>query len=217
MVILDAYDLLDTSFNIIELNDLPGIVDSIVEDLNNSVTRLLGMSPAEAIKKKNAFAKPSKPRKGPIRFDEKRLFFDDSVIYLLDPSEYEGGRRRATDMNWSSKIYNICESLVNILVTIYLELDLSVGVLAVDLIGVLNIGRLEHVFLAGLRDRAFGGTVQELGNQIAQENLFHSLTYEQLINRYHNRLTKLNISLCRECFIPIGKEEGEYCNECVPL
>ncbi|GBC01777.1 hypothetical protein RclHR1_43210001 [Rhizophagus clarus] len=110
--ILDAYDLLDTSFNIIELNDLPGIVDSIVEDLNNSVTRLLGMSPAEAIKKKNAFAKPSKPRKGPIRFDEKRLFFDDSVIYLLDPSEYEGGRRRATDMNWSSKIYNICESLV---------------------------------------------------------------------------------------------------------
>ncbi|GBB93765.1 hypothetical protein RclHR1_22280001 [Rhizophagus clarus] len=95
-----------------ELDDLPGIIDSIVEDLNNSVTCLLGISPAEAIKKKNVFAKPSKPRKGPIGFDVKRLFFDDSVIYLLDPSEYEGERRRATDMNWSSKIYNIRESLV---------------------------------------------------------------------------------------------------------
>ncbi|GBB97597.1 hypothetical protein RclHR1_30080001 [Rhizophagus clarus] len=72
-------------------------------------------------------------------------------------------------------------------------------------------------YINRLRDRAFGGTVQELGNQIAQENLFHSLTYEQLINKYHDRLIKLNISLCRECFIPIGKEKGEYCNECVPL
>ncbi|CAG8769534.1 6153_t:CDS:2, partial [Rhizophagus irregularis] len=39
--ILDAYDLLDTSSDIIELEDLAGVVDSIVEDLNNSVTRLL--------------------------------------------------------------------------------------------------------------------------------------------------------------------------------
>ena len=64
--------------------------------------------------------------------------------------------------------------------------------------------------------------VQELGNQIAQEcqvdrNLNHPLTYEQLMNRYRDRLTKLNISLCQECFIPIGKEEGEHYNECVPL
>ncbi|GET00827.1 hypothetical protein RCL_jg7.t1 [Rhizophagus clarus] len=88
--ILDAYDLLDTSSDIIELDDLPGVVDSIVEDLNNSVTRLLG----------------------PMGYNEKRLSYDDSVIYLLDPSEYEGGRRRATDMNWFSKIYNIRESLV---------------------------------------------------------------------------------------------------------
>jgi len=43
---------------------------------------------------------------------EERLSYDNSVIYLLDPSEYEGGRRRATDMNWSSKIYNIRECLV---------------------------------------------------------------------------------------------------------
>jgi hypothetical protein len=110
--ILDAYDLLDTSSDIIELEDLPGVVDSIVEDLNNSVTRLLGMTPAEAIKKNSVFAKPSKPRKGPVGYDEERLSYDNSVIYLLDSSEYAGGRRRATDMNWSSKIYNIRESLV---------------------------------------------------------------------------------------------------------
>ncbi|PKY43498.1 hypothetical protein RhiirA4_457493 [Rhizophagus irregularis] len=95
-----------------ELKDLAGVVDSIVEDLNNSVTRLLSMTSTEAIKKKSVFAKPSKPRKGPVGYDEERLSYDNSVIYLLDSSEYEGGRRRATDMNWSSKIYQIRESLI---------------------------------------------------------------------------------------------------------
>ena len=103
---------MDTSSDIIELEDLPSIVDSIVEDLNNSVTRLLGITPSEAIKKKRVFAKPSKPQNGPMGFDEERLSYGDSVIYLLELSEYEGGKRRATDMNWFSKIYNIRESLV---------------------------------------------------------------------------------------------------------
>src|SRR3990170_5452346 len=86
--ILDAYDLLDTSSDIIELEDLPSVVDSIVKDLNNSVTRLLGITPAKAIKKKRVFAKPSKPRNGLMGYDEERLSYDDSVIYLLDLSEY---------------------------------------------------------------------------------------------------------------------------------
>ncbi|CAB4411235.1 unnamed protein product [Rhizophagus irregularis] len=97
--VLDAYDLLDTFSDIIELKDLAGVVDSIVEDLNNSVTRLLSMTSTEAIKKKSVFAKPSKPRKGPVGYDEERLSYDNSVIYLLDSSEYEGGRRHATNMN----------------------------------------------------------------------------------------------------------------------
>ena len=59
--------------------------------------------------------------------------------------------------------------------------------------------------------------IQELENLITQENLNHPLTYEQLMNRHRDRLTKLNISLCQECFIPIGLEEGKYCNECVSL
>jgi hypothetical protein len=119
--ILDASDLLSAwlssvlsspSLDIAQLEDLIDVVDSLINDLNNSVTRLLGITPAKAIKKKRVFAKPSKPRKGPMGYDEERLSYDNSVIYLLDPSEYEGGRRRATDMNWSSKIYNIRESLV---------------------------------------------------------------------------------------------------------
>src|SRR3989337_1084545 len=107
--ILDAYD---SSSDIIEIEDLPSVVDSMVENFNNSVTRLLGITPSEAIKKKKVFAKPSKPRNGPMGYDEERLSYNDSVIYLLDLSEYEGGRRRATDMNWSSKIYQICKSLI---------------------------------------------------------------------------------------------------------
>ena len=110
--ILDAYDLLDSFSDIIELENLLGIIDSIIEDLNNSVTRLLGMTPTEAIKKNSVFAKSSKPRKGPVGYDEERLSYDNSVIYLLNSCEYEGGRRRATDMNWSSKIYQIRKSLI---------------------------------------------------------------------------------------------------------
>jgi hypothetical protein len=83
-----------------------------VKDLNNSITRLIGISPAKAIKKKQVFAKSSKPRKGPMGFDEEKLTHDASVIYLLELGELEGGRRRATDMNWSPQIYHICESLV---------------------------------------------------------------------------------------------------------
>ena len=70
------------------------------------------ITPAKAIKKKRVIAKPSKPRNRTIGYDEERLSYDNSVIYLLDSSEYEGGRRRATDMNWSSKIYQICKSLI---------------------------------------------------------------------------------------------------------
>ena len=62
--------------------------------------------------------------------------------------------------------------------------------------------------------------VQELGNQIAQrrqENLNQPPTYEQLMDRHRDRLIDLNISLCRECFIPIERKDGkEHCNECLP-
>ncbi|CAB5378882.1 unnamed protein product [Rhizophagus irregularis] len=52
------------------------------------------------------------PREGPIGFDEPRLSHDVLVRYLLNPGELEGGRRCATDCNWSPQIYHIRESLV---------------------------------------------------------------------------------------------------------
>lgn len=41
-------------------------------------------------------------------------------------------------------------------------------------------------------------------------------TFEQIMNRHRNTLNNLNITLCKECFLPIKIEEGEYCNECQP-
>ena len=85
---------------------------TIVKDINNSKTRLIGMSPAVAIKKKKVIAKSFKTRDGPMGFDEKRLTHNDSVRYLLEPGELEGGRKRAGDLVWSPKVYHIKESLV---------------------------------------------------------------------------------------------------------
>ncbi|RGB21571.1 hypothetical protein C1646_777701 [Rhizophagus diaphanus] len=82
----------------------------IVEDINNSVTRLIGMAPAKMIKKKKVYAKPSCRYDRTIGYDELRLSYRDSVRYLLEPGELEvGTKRRGTDMNWSPEVYNIGE------------------------------------------------------------------------------------------------------------
>ncbi|RHZ65589.1 hypothetical protein Glove_314g40 [Diversispora epigaea] len=70
------------------------------------------MTPNKARKKKHVYAIFSKSRNGPMGFDEKRLSYNVSVRYLLKPGELEGGRRRATDCNWSPQIYHIKESLI---------------------------------------------------------------------------------------------------------
>ena len=90
------------------------ILRPILIKLNNSPTRLIGMPPSEAIKKKYVYSKPSKPRNGPVGFEEDRLTYSDFVRYLLQPSELEGGliRRRAGDLIWSPAIYQIDEALV---------------------------------------------------------------------------------------------------------
>ncbi|RHZ62078.1 hypothetical protein Glove_344g7 [Diversispora epigaea] len=82
-----------------------------LKQYDNSVNRMIGMSPAEARKKKHVYRLASKPRKGPMGFDEEKLPFHVSVRYLLKPGELEGGRRRVTDMNWSPQIYRIKERL----------------------------------------------------------------------------------------------------------
>jgi hypothetical protein len=65
-----------------------------------------------AIEKEEVLTKPSKPRKGPIGYDEDQLSYNNLVRYLLYPSDLDGGRRRAGDKNWSPKVYHIREALV---------------------------------------------------------------------------------------------------------
>src|SRR6266480_7644730 len=107
----DASDLLTLHINKISrvwVRNLP----IVVKYINNSITRQLGISPAVAIEEEKVFAKPSYPRDGPVGFDEEKLSGDMLVRYLLYPSDLEGGRRRAGDLNWSSHIYHICQSMV---------------------------------------------------------------------------------------------------------
>ena len=85
---------------------------TIINKLNNSVTRLIGMTPNKAAVKKHVYAISSKPRNGPMGFDEEQLPYNSLVRYLLNPGELEGGKRRATDCNWSPQAYTIKESLV---------------------------------------------------------------------------------------------------------
>ena len=40
-------------------------------------------------------------------------------------------------------------------------------------------------------------------------------SYEQIMDRHRDTLANLNITLCKNCLIPIKTEEGEYCNECI--
>ncbi len=79
----------------------------IVNSFNNTTSRLIRMKPIDAINKEKVEALPSRPTLRPIGFEEKRLESMTPVRYLLENSEYEGGRRRATDPNWSNDIYFI--------------------------------------------------------------------------------------------------------------
>ncbi|CAG8833886.1 4572_t:CDS:2, partial [Cetraspora pellucida] len=56
----------------------------IVNDLNNSVTRLISITPAKAIKMKQVIAISSKLQNGPIAFNESKLSYNTSVRYLLE-------------------------------------------------------------------------------------------------------------------------------------
>lgn len=83
-------------------------LQDIIDDINNSVTRLLGISPAEAIQKDEVIALPSKIRKNRLVGTEEECLPANALVrYLLDNSDLKGGRRRATDPIWSDKIFTI--------------------------------------------------------------------------------------------------------------
>ena len=79
----------------------------VVSALNNEVTRLTGKKPAQAIKEKSIYSKPSTPYSRPVGVNEKKPPPQVNVRYLYQPGELEGGGRRATDPIRSLKVCNI--------------------------------------------------------------------------------------------------------------
>ena len=75
----------------------------VVEALNNEVTRLIKMKPAEAIDQKIVNQGFSLP----VKEEEEKLEVGTNVRYLYQPGELGGGQRRATDPIWSIKVYKI--------------------------------------------------------------------------------------------------------------
>src|SRR5256886_15580278 len=85
------------------------ILKKYIDYLNNSKTRLIGMSPACAMILEEVESKPSRKAKRAIGKDEEiKLQKGTAVRYLLKPGELEGDyRRRATDPYWSLRVYKI--------------------------------------------------------------------------------------------------------------
>ncbi|CAG8764485.1 6552_t:CDS:1 [Cetraspora pellucida] len=88
------------------------------DTFNNTVTRLIHMTPNEAVKRalkgKKIFAEPAVKHRRPVGFEEPRLSYKDFVRYLLKPGELEYGPpiRRITDKNWSPQVYRIESTLI---------------------------------------------------------------------------------------------------------
>ena len=74
---------------------------AVVTALNNEVTRLTGKKHKYAIRLETVAQKPSLPANQPVGLHEPLIPSDAIVRYLYASGELEGGRRRATDPNWS--------------------------------------------------------------------------------------------------------------------
>ncbi|CAG8743058.1 17670_t:CDS:2, partial [Rhizophagus irregularis] len=85
------------------------ILEKYIDFMNNSKTRLIGMSPAHAMTLEEVESKPSSKAKRAIRrHEEIKLKKGTAVRYLLKPGELEGDHRhRATDPYWSLRVYKI--------------------------------------------------------------------------------------------------------------
>ena len=83
----------------------------VVSALNREKTRLTEKRPVDAIKEKVINAKSSTFSR--LGKNEKRLDSSVNVRYLFAPGELESGGRRATDPNWSLKVFNISSSIAN--------------------------------------------------------------------------------------------------------
>ena len=90
------------------------ILKKYIDFMNNSRTRLIGMTPAHATTLEEVESKPSKKPKCAIRKDEEiNLQKGTAVRYLLKAGELEEDhRRKATDLYWSLCIYRIKRVIV---------------------------------------------------------------------------------------------------------
>ena len=90
--------------------------------LNGKVIQLTGKKPAEAIKEKAIYSKPVTPYHRRVEPRENGSP-QRRLCYLCQPSELEGGRKRATDPIWSLKLYHIEETITkpNELILYYLH------------------------------------------------------------------------------------------------
>ncbi|PKY53221.1 hypothetical protein RhiirA4_471316 [Rhizophagus irregularis] len=83
----------------------------IVDNMNDTPTRLIGMSPNDATKLERIYSKPSVKYNRPIGIDdEPQLPKSTTVRFLLAPREWENDpfeRRRITDPIWSPSLHKI--------------------------------------------------------------------------------------------------------------
>ncbi len=85
-------------------------VRRIVDNMNDSPTRLIGMRPNDAMKLKRVYSKPSVKYNRPIGVDEPQLPKGTTVRFLLAKEEWENDpfeRRRITDPIWSPSLHKI--------------------------------------------------------------------------------------------------------------
>ena len=100
-----AVEMLHAGRSTVWVKRLPDVVNA----LNNEVTSLIGKKPAVAIKEKEVSSLPKKYNR-PVGLAEKKLPPLIHVRYLYQPGELEGGTKRATDPNWSLKVYQVVEN-----------------------------------------------------------------------------------------------------------
>ena len=83
-----------------------------IKSINNEVTRMIGKKPVDAVKE-DVVKRGEMKYKRPVGLREKRLDSDVKVRFLYADGELEGGVRRATDPDWSLKVYNIDRVVVD--------------------------------------------------------------------------------------------------------
>ena len=88
------------------------ILPKLIKDMNNTKTRITNAIPNESIKLNNVNQVDSNYKR-PIGLSEKRLPPFVKVRYLYAPGEEEGGeKRRATDLIWSLKMFDLNRSII---------------------------------------------------------------------------------------------------------